>query len=127
MLGVTRVTANARPIGPVTASTYCGNCERSATTTSSVCRDTLATGDQSTGRSGEPGRELVVHLLERAREHPSRADHGDEIGVSRPPWDGVQVDVLGDPRTAGRAEVHPEVHPVAVEPLLEHPHGGACE
>lgn len=55
------------------------------------------------------------HGVEALREHPGTADDGHEVVVTVPAWDDVGVQVGGDARACGVADVEADVEAVGLE------------
>ena len=75
------------------------------------------------GDGGEPGVEPRPRLVERLDDDALVGQHRHEVVVAGPARDDVPVEVVGDPRARGAAEVHPDVHPVRRVHRLHHRDG----
>src|SRR3954464_10407277 len=69
----------------------------------------------------EVGREMVVGPLQVLGHHPYVADYRHEVGVTIPPRDDVDVEVVGDACARSAPEVHSDVEPLRVDRSAEAP------
>ena len=75
----------------------------------------------------EVGQQAGVGRVEGLGHHPHVGDDRHEVQVAAPAGHEVHVEVLGDARTRGGAEVDPDVHPLGVHRDAQGRRGGAHE